>query len=163
MMFKFPITRHNNCTYNKHNKIELSTKLNFICDMLDQSLFFGRIWSSWKFHNNKQMFCNLLHTLLTPKEERNAISYTQVFFLKYIFDLFDKYFWNDGWSSIFNNAIALRKSTMNAITSSSQHHSPSHLHYCLNFEKTRTWNCVGIVHVWNYSYSKPREIIPCIF
>ncbi len=40
MMFKFPIIRHNNCTYNKHNKIELSTKLNFICDTLDQSLFF---------------------------------------------------------------------------------------------------------------------------
>jgi hypothetical protein len=40
MMFKFPITRHYKCTYNKHNKIELSTKLNFICDMLDQSLFF---------------------------------------------------------------------------------------------------------------------------
>jgi len=51
--------------------------------------FFGRIWSSWKFHNNKQMFCNLLHDLLTPKEERNAISYTQVVFFKYIFDLFD--------------------------------------------------------------------------
>jgi hypothetical protein len=34
------------------------------------------------------MFCNLLHNLLTPKEEQNAISYIQVVFLKYIFDLF---------------------------------------------------------------------------
>jgi hypothetical protein len=38
--------------------------------------FLGGIWSSWKFHDNKQMFFNLLHNLLIPKKEKNAISYT---------------------------------------------------------------------------------------
>jgi hypothetical protein len=42
---------------------------------ITQTFFLGGIWSSWKFHDNKQMILNLLHNFLIPKQEKIAISY----------------------------------------------------------------------------------------
>jgi hypothetical protein len=34
------------------------------------------IWNPWKFHNDKQMFSNLLFNSFISKEEKNAIYFT---------------------------------------------------------------------------------------